>query len=111
MRLAVVGKGGSGKTTITAALARNLSRLGNRVVAIDGDPNPNLAVALGIAASDRGGVATVPRDLVQEVTDPDGHRHVTLAATVHEIAARYGLAAPDGVRLLLGSLVEKAGAG
>ncbi|MDA8394777.1 MAG: AAA family ATPase [Candidatus Dormibacteraeota bacterium] len=111
MRLAVVGKGGSGKTTITAALARNLSRLGNRVVAIDGDPNPNLAVALGIAAAERGNLAAFPRDLVQEVTEPDGHRHLAVAAPLHEIADRYGLAAPDGVRLLLGSQVEQAGAG
>ncbi len=111
MRLAVVGKGGSGKTTISAALARNLSRLGNQVVAIDGDPNPNLAVALGIPAATRDTLQSLPRDLVTEMTEPDGRRHLTVSAPLHEIAERYGLLAPDGVRLLLGSQVEQAGAG
>ncbi|MDQ3912794.1 MAG: AAA family ATPase, partial [Actinomycetota bacterium] len=49
MKIAVAGKGGSGKTTIAATLARVLARRGHRVTAIDGDPNPNLGVALGMS--------------------------------------------------------------
>ncbi len=48
MRIAIAGKGGAGKTTIAATVARLVSRGGQTVVAIDGDSNPNLATALGI---------------------------------------------------------------
>ena len=48
MRIAVAGKGGAGKTTMGATLARVLARRGYRVNALDDDPNPNLAVALGL---------------------------------------------------------------
>jgi CO dehydrogenase maturation factor len=54
MKVAVAGKGGSGKTTIAGTLARVLTDRGQRVVAIDDDSNPNLAVTVGAgsAASD-----------------------------------------------------------
>lgn len=111
MRIALAGKGGSGKTTISATLARTLARQGYRVVAIDGDPNPNLAVALGIPAAERAALEPIPRDLVEEVQDLEGHVHLTVARPLHEVAERFGALAPDGVRLLMGSQVERAGAG
>jgi CO dehydrogenase maturation factor len=111
MRLAIAGKGGSGKTTISATLARTLARSGYRVVAIDGDPNPNLAVALGIPEDVRDSMQPIPRDLVEEVHDLDGHIHLTVAKPLHVVAEQCGAAGPDGVRLLMGSQVEKAGAG
>lgn len=48
MKLAVVGKGGAGKTTVAAGLARALAARGTRVLAVDLDTNPGLAVSLGI---------------------------------------------------------------
>jgi CO dehydrogenase maturation factor len=111
MRVALAGKGGSGKTTISATLARTLARQGYTVVAIDGDPNPNLAIALGVSPESRAAMQPIPRDLVEEVTDLDGHVHLTVALPLHDVAERWGAAAPDGVRLLMGSQVEKAGAG
>jgi len=48
MKLAVSGKGGVGKTTFSSLLARTLSDQGKRVLAIDADPDANLAMALGI---------------------------------------------------------------
>ncbi|MFE8957660.1 ATP-binding protein [Streptomyces iakyrus] len=47
MRIAFVGKGGSGKTTLTALFSRHLARCGAPVLAIDGDINQHLAEALG----------------------------------------------------------------
>jgi CO dehydrogenase maturation factor len=49
MKLAVSGKGGVGKTTLSALLAVALGRQGQTVVAIDADPDANLSSALGIA--------------------------------------------------------------
>ena len=46
MRVAFVGKGGSGKTTLSALFSRHLARSGAPVVAIDGDINQHLAEAL-----------------------------------------------------------------
>ena len=40
--LAVTGKGGVGKTSIAAGLERTFARKGNRVIALDMDPSPNL---------------------------------------------------------------------
>ena len=48
MRVAFVGKGGSGKTTLSALFARHLARSGAPVLAVDGDINQHLAVALGL---------------------------------------------------------------
>ncbi|MFE9092852.1 ATP-binding protein [Streptomyces sp. NPDC007264] len=48
MRVAFVGKGGSGKTTLSALFAQHVSRSGAPVVAVDGDINQHLAHALGL---------------------------------------------------------------
>jgi energy-coupling factor transporter ATP-binding protein EcfA2 len=48
LRIVVTGKGGVGKTTLTAALARAFAREGRRVLAVDADAQLNLAAALGI---------------------------------------------------------------
>src|SRR5260370_741647 len=48
VRIAIAGKGGAGKTTLSATLARLCGRAGYPVIAIDADPNPNLATALGV---------------------------------------------------------------
>jgi len=52
MKLAVSGKGGVGKTTFSALLIRTLSDMGKKVLAIDADPDANLAAALGIPDSE-----------------------------------------------------------
>jgi CO dehydrogenase maturation factor len=53
MKLAISGKGGVGKTTFSAMLIRTLSDMGKKVLAIDADPDANLAAALGIANGDK----------------------------------------------------------
>ena len=49
MRLAFVGKGGSGKTRLSSMLVRHLAGAGLPVIAIDADINQHLAEALGAA--------------------------------------------------------------
>ncbi|MBW2434464.1 MAG: AAA family ATPase [Deltaproteobacteria bacterium] len=53
MKLAVSGKGGVGKTTFAALMIRTLNAEGKRVLAIDADPDANLAAGVGIADADK----------------------------------------------------------
>ncbi len=48
MKIAISGKGGVGKTTLVAAMAKLFADDKNKVIAIDADPDTNLASALGI---------------------------------------------------------------
>ncbi|MGI9118611.1 MAG: AAA family ATPase [Acidimicrobiales bacterium] len=97
MRVALAGKGGAGKTTISATLCRLMARTGVPVVAIDGDSNPNLALALGIEREASAGAPFLPTSLVSRrlVGGP------SLTAPVEEVVERHGIASPDGVRLVL----------
>lgn len=95
MRVAVAGKGGAGKTTISATLARLAGRSGARVVAIDADANPNLATALGLSTSEAECVAAVPPSLVSRRQGGAG-----LVEPVDEVLNRYAVVAADGVLLL-----------
>ncbi len=106
MKLAVAGKGGSGKTSISGTMARLLGRRGYRVLAIDGDSNPNLALTLGIPLERVDELPTLPRDLLDR--SEGGAR---LAKTVEEICASHSLAAPDGVTLLVMAHPQHAGTG
>ena len=108
-KIAVAGKGGSGKTTVAGTLARLLARRGEQVWAIDADSTPNLGLTLGLPAGAE--AQPLPRTLLAEQTDAEGKRSVRLAEPPAEIASRYGSVAPDGVRLLTMARVDHAGAG
>lgn len=69
MKLAVSGKGGVGKTTFSALLIRALSDQGKRVLAIDADPDANLAGAVGIADAEKIVPISEMKDLVYERTE------------------------------------------
>lgn len=111
MRIAVAGKGGSGKTTLAATLARLLARRDGGVVAIDGDPNPNLGSALGIDPTALERAPRVPRDAVVDVHDAQGRQHMRLRMPLAELRSRYGVRGPDGVELLVVESVGHAGEG
>ncbi len=53
MKIAISGKGGVGKTTFASLLIRTLDDMGKRVLAIDADPDANLAAAIGIPNADQ----------------------------------------------------------
>ena len=112
MKIAVAGKGGSGKTTIAGTLARRLARQGQRqLLAIDADSNPNLALTLGIGREQAAVLQPLPREIVARVTDVSGQSELVLTQPPTEIVRQYGMAGPDGVTLLLMGRVEHAGAG
>lgn len=111
MRVAVAGKGGSGKTTIAGTLARVLARRGRRVLAVDADSNPNLATVLGVAPGTASEIVGLPRSLVQRQQQPDGTTKVTFAGDADEVLREYGVSAPDGVQLVVMGRVGHGGAG
>lgn len=101
MKIATVGKGGSGKTTIAGTLARILAERESGVLAIDGDPNPNLALTLGIGREPADGVPSIPPNLMQVQEDADGTRRLVLTRSEEEVMEAYATEAPGGVRLIV----------
>ena len=111
MKIAIAGKGGTGKTTIVGTLARVFARQGRRVLAIDADSNPNLALTLGLSREATAALAPLPRNLLEEQFDAEGGKTVVLRLTPEAIAQQYGVATPDGVTMILMGKVDHAGAG
>lgn len=102
MKIGVVGKGGTGKTTLSALLAQAYAEQGKQVVAVDTDSNPNLAMSLGLDEQTAAEAPLVPRQLsLGEGGD----------ASPQQLLADYGVATPAGVTLLHAMRVEEAGAG
>jgi CO dehydrogenase maturation factor len=105
VRIAVAGKGGAGKTTISATLARLVARE-RTVVAIDADSNPNLAAALGVPPGALPGSAVLPTGLVSRRLDGPALRD-----DVEAVLASHAVTAPGGVRVVLMGAPAHAGEG
>jgi CO dehydrogenase maturation factor len=111
MKIAVAGKGGSGKTTLAGTLARILGRRGQAILAIDADTNPNLAITLGIPRNVAGQIHAVPKEIMEDQLDTNGTRVRRLALSYQDVMARYSVPAADNTRLLLMGRVNHGGAG
>src|SRR3990172_4920295 len=108
IKLAISGKGGVGKTTLSGTLARLLARKGYDVLAIDADPSMNLASALGINNPPK--PLTEFKELIDErAGGPAGV--FKLNPKVDDIVERFGVTGPDGVKLLVMGTVERGGSG
>ena len=101
MKIATVGKGGSGKTTVAGTLARILADDGCKVLAIDGDPNPNLALTLGIGSDDAGNIRSIPASVVEMKEEADGSRKLQMTLTHDDLLDKYAAQAPDGIDLIV----------
>jgi len=110
MKVVVGGKGGAGKTTVAAVLARILAQRGTTVIALDGDPNPNLGIALGLGCNQTAGLDSVVNAVFKERAGgghsdragrpvPDRH--------ADELLEELGVTAPDGVRLVQCGRIER----
>ncbi len=102
MKIGVVGKGGAGKTTVSAMLSRTLSERGRRVLAVDTDSNPNLGISLGLDPVQTEAVPAIPRSVVVGARGD---------LTVSEIMNDYAVATPGGVALMSALRITRAGAG
>jgi CO dehydrogenase maturation factor len=113
MKLAVSGKGGVGKTTVAALIIRHLAERGDKVLAVDADPDANLGQALGMEGWDRITPISKMRDLIAARTESRPGSYGTffkLNPQVDDLPDALALA-QGGVKLMVLGGVEKGGGG
>ncbi len=115
MKLAITGKGGVGKSTLAATLTLLLTQEGARVLAVDADPDANLAGALGISPDEQKSIIPIAEQtrLIEERTGAKVKRYgqmFKLNPTVDDIADSYGYNR-DGFSLLVLGAVDQGGGG
>ncbi len=115
MKLAISGKGGVGKTTLAALLAQVYAEAGRDVLAVDADPAPCLAGALGFPAGLRARLHPIAEmdDLIEERTGAKPGTtggFFTLNPRVDDLPARFSIM-HRGVRLLEMGGVDAGGSG
>ncbi len=115
MKFAITGKGGTGKSTIASILAHRFNDHGFRVLAVDADPDANLASALGVPREQAASIVPISEQsrLIQERTGAKPRQFGQLFKmnpTVKDIPDEYSLDI-QGIKLLVMGAVRKGGSG
>jgi CO dehydrogenase maturation factor len=107
MKVAVTGKGGVGKTTVAASLARALRHLGHEVVAVDADPDTNLAGTLGYRGPDITPLVKLKALIQERVGGGDGWGgFLRMNPRVDDIPQEFGVVV-DGIRVLVMGTIDR----
>ncbi len=113
MKIAISGKGGVGKTLLTALLSRTFAESGYSVIAIDADPDSNLAAALGFPHPETITPISEMGDLIEERTGMrpgQSGAMFKLNPRVDDLSDKYSLEY-NGVRLMVMGRIKKGGTG
>ncbi|WP_461247974.1 ATP-binding protein [Treponema sp. R6D11] len=113
MKIAVSGKGGVGKSTVAASIALILAQRGVRVLALDADPDANLAASLGIPKTVK--ITPISREiaLIEERTGAkiDQYGQIfKLNPNVSDVAEKFAVS-HNGVELLVLGAIKRGGGG
>lgn len=103
MHIAILGKGGSGKSVVAGTLARVFARRGHAVLTLDSDLMPGLALSLGLGLNSCA--------MLTDAVEKNEHGRWRLRKGIGPVRAvqRYSVAAPDGVRHLQCGKLDAAG--
>jgi CO dehydrogenase maturation factor len=113
VKIAVTGKGGVGKTLVAGVLAHFFVKKGLKVLAIDADPTPNLALTLGIPLKQAKNIVPISENtnLIESKTETGIASIYNLSFTVEDIIDKFSVGSPYGVNLLVMGTVRSAGSG
>ncbi len=107
MKIAISGKGGVGKTTVAAALARAWRDAGRRVVAVDADPDANLAGTLGYRGPEIAPLVALKAVLEERVGGGDAFGgFLKMNPKVDDIPAQFGVEV-NGIRVLVMGTIDR----
>jgi CO dehydrogenase maturation factor len=116
-KIVVTGKGGVGKTVICASLSTIFAENDFRVLAVDGDPQMNMAATLGLSASQIAGITPLNEQL-DYIEERVGARpnsgwglFLTLNPNVKDVVSRFGVEVTDRIKLLVMGTLSKASVG
>ncbi|HUI01036.1 MAG TPA: AAA family ATPase [Nitrososphaerales archaeon] len=116
-KIVVTGKGGVGKTVISSALSTIFAENGFGVLAVDGDPQMNMAPTLGLSASQIASITPLNEQL-DYIEERVGARpnsgwgmFLTLNPNVKDVVSRFGVEVTDRIRLLVMGTLSKAAVG
>lgn len=113
MKIAITGKGGSGKTTVAAGLALLFAQEGNKVIAVDCDPDMNLGLALDFPQPEKIIPISAMKELIAQRTNSDLDKpsgYFKLNPKVDDIPEKF-CPEHNNIRLLVMGKVIKAGGG
>jgi len=113
MKIAISGKGGVGKTLLASMLSKIFAESGYSVIAIDADPDANLAATLGFPYPEQIAPISEMSDLIEERTGArpgQSAPYFKLNPKVEDIPEKYALK-QNGIRLMRMGRVKKGGTG
>jgi CO dehydrogenase maturation factor len=113
MKIAISGKGGVGKTTLASLLSKIFAEAGYSVIAIDADPNSNLAATMGIPNPEEITPISEMSELIEERTGAKPGKSggiFKLNPKVDDLPEKYSLKS-NGVRLMVMGRIKQGGTG